>query len=374
MMGMFSLSFVFEASRRLAQLAIVCCLSVVQLAYAGDKIKTETPLPDGVFPRTVVDVTGAVRIDKLPKRIVVLSTGQTDALLTLGIVPVGATRDGSGVHFPGYLRDAFPALAPRFIHTQDLGLRSAPDLEVLAALRPDLILANKSVIRSGILAQFRLIAPTIITNGAGINWRKDFLMLSDALGKRQAAQQWMQDFKQDAKRFAVDLNAQVQTPQTPQRQQAVATPQVSFSLAGGGRLRVMGVSSFVGDIAQEMGLQRPPSQQFKRTSQDISMERLDLVDGDWLFYGALGAATDTYTTSPLWPYLHVVGAGHAVAVDYDAFYMNAGPTAARYVMRTLRQHLMAPSTQPAAIHGTARPSAASGQVAARPLAHAKGAP
>lgn len=116
----------------------------------------------------------------------------------------------------------------------------------------------------------------------------------------------------------------------------------------GGVAVVMGVSSFVGDIAQEMGVQRPPSQQFKRTSQDISMERLDLVDGDWLFYGALGAATDTYTASPLWPYLHVVGAGHAVAVDYDAFYMNAGPTAARYVMRTLRQHLLAPTTQPAA--------------------------
>jgi iron complex transport system substrate-binding protein len=312
-----------------------CCLLSGHGAYAVDHIKSSGVLPDGVFPRTVKDLTGVVHIDKQPLRVVVLSTGQTDALLTLGMVPVGATRDGSGLHYPQYLRSAFTQLSPQFAKTRDLGLRSAPDIEVLAALRPDLILANRSTIRSGALTQYRRIAPTVITNGTGINWRKDFLLLSDALGKRQAAEQWMQTFISDARVYA----QQFQRAYTD-------IPEVSFLLVGGGRIRVMGVPSFVGDVAQEMGLHRPAGQRFKRTSQDISIERLDLADGDWAFYGALGTAVDTFTDSPLWPHLKVVQAGHAVQVDYDAFYMNAGPTAARLVMNTVGQHLLRQVREP----------------------------
>ena len=45
---------------------------------------------DGVFPRTVVHYQGESTINAAPTNIVVIGTGQADALLTLGSCPIGA--------------------------------------------------------------------------------------------------------------------------------------------------------------------------------------------------------------------------------------------------------------------------------------------
>ena len=51
---------------------------------------------DGVFPRTVVHALGSTVIATAPTRVAVLSTGQVDAALTLGVVPAGSTAgDGA---------------------------------------------------------------------------------------------------------------------------------------------------------------------------------------------------------------------------------------------------------------------------------------
>ena len=279
--------------------------------------------PDGVFPRTITHEAGQTLLSQAPQRVAVLSTGQVDGLLTLGVVPVGATRDDRGSPLPGYLRQVFARQQAAFAQVQDLGTRNAPDLEALAALAPDLILVNRAATAPAVLRQYQRIAPVVLTRGRGEHWRADFLLLADALGKRQQAQAWMAAFQRDARAFAQAWAA------------AGGAPQVSFVQAGGGRIRLMGLRSFVGDIAQGMGLARPPGQRFARTSQDIGAERLDLADGDWLFYGARGDGVRVFTASPLWRHLGAVAAGHTRRVDYDAFYMNAGPSAARIVMATL---------------------------------------
>lgn len=53
---------------------------------------------DGVFPRTVTHFLGETEIAREPERVAVISTGQSDALLTLGIVPIAPTAgDGSDI-------------------------------------------------------------------------------------------------------------------------------------------------------------------------------------------------------------------------------------------------------------------------------------
>ncbi len=65
------------------------------------------------------------------------------------------------------------------------------------------------------------------------------------------------------------------------------------------------------------------------------------MDGDWIFYSVQGAAEKTDAAKvvggAIWSRLDAVRAGHAVVVDDDPWYLNAGPTAAMLVLRTLRE-------------------------------------
>ncbi|MFF7469757.1 ABC transporter substrate-binding protein [Streptomyces sp. NPDC008092] len=281
---------------------------------------------DGVFPRTVTHFEGKTTIKAEPKRIAVLSTGQLDDLLTLGIVPTAGTRAENAGLVPDYLAEAFPQYRKKLAAMTDAGTRQSPNLESLAAARPDLILVNDSL--GDLYPQLSKIAPTVVTAGQGINWKRDLLLVGDAVGEGQQAQELLDDIVGNAKASgsAVDGSATVSMVRfTPDR------------------TRMFGVSSFTGSIAVDMGLSRPKSQQFTAISQDISAEKVDTADADWIFYSVQGDAqkTDAATVlaGPLWKSLKAVGAGHAVQVDDDPWYLNAGPTAARLVVRQLAEHL-----------------------------------
>jgi iron complex transport system substrate-binding protein len=278
-------------------------------------------LADGIFPRTVRHEYGETTIPAAPLRIAIVSTGQLDALLTLGIVPAGATRaEGAALYGP-YLAAKFPALRPQLDAMADLGSRANQDIEAIAQLHPDLILMNNTIIKHEIYERFAQIAPTVVTRGTGLNWQVDFLLIASAVGRRYQAQALLDKFHADAAGFAAKWHGHA--------------PTVSFVMATAGRTRIFGIPSFTGGIAEDLGLARPESQQFQQTSRDVSPELIDQADADWIFYAGRGTAEAGLSTAPLWPSLRAVQAGHAVRVDIDAFYLNAGPTAARQVLDTL---------------------------------------
>lgn len=286
---------------------------------AGPPATEGSGKPDGVFPRTLVHPFGETTVPAEPHRIVVVSTGQLDALLTLGIVPLGATRVDGQALYANYLTKAFPDL--KLDGIADLGGRASPNVEAIAQLHPDLILMNAALGKRDLYERLSHIAPTMITHGTGVNWRGDFLLLADSLGRRGDAERYLGKMTTEAHAFAARWQGH--------------PPSVSFTMAMAGRTRVFGPNSFSGGIAEDLGLGRPASQQFKETSQDISEELLDRADADWIFYGTRSGAREGAFASPLWPGLKGVENGHAVAVDVDPFYLNAGPTAARFVQEAL---------------------------------------
>lgn len=277
---------------------------------------------DGTFPRTVTHFEGRTTIQARPKRIAVLSTGQLDDLLTLGVVPTATTRADNAGLVPGYLADAFPAYEKQLADLTDAGTRQAPNLETLAAAQPDLILANDSL--GDLYPKLSKIAPTVITAGNGINWKRDLLLVGDAVGKGQAARRTLDGIAADAREKGRRIEGD---------------PTVSMVRFTPDRTRMFGVSSFTGSIAVDMGLSRPKSQQFKAISQDIGAESVDIADGDWIFYSVQGDASKTDAESvvagPLWKSMKAVRAGQAVKVDDDPWYLNAGPSAARLVISQL---------------------------------------
>ncbi len=66
-----------------------------------------TTTVDGEFPRTVKHFRGETTIKSAPSKVVILSTGQLDGVLSLGIVPVGAATAGDADLVPSYLKTKF---------------------------------------------------------------------------------------------------------------------------------------------------------------------------------------------------------------------------------------------------------------------------
>lgn len=276
---------------------------------------------DGEFPRTVGHFQGKTEIKTEPEKIAVLSTGQLDDLLSLGVVPTVTTRADNAGLVPDYLADAFPAYKKQLAEMTDAGTRQAPNLETLAAAKPDLILLNDSL--GDLYPKLSKIAPTVVTAGNGINWKRDLLLVGDAIGKGEQAQKLLDSIVDDAATSGESLG----------------DPAVSMLRFTPDRTRMFGVSSFTGSIAVDMGLGRPKSQQFNAISQDIGAESVDTADGDWIFYSVQGDASKTDAGSvlagPLWKSMKAVKAGQAVKVDDDPWYLNAGPTAAKLVIKQL---------------------------------------
>lgn len=272
---------------------------------------------DGVFPRTVEHYAGTTEIEAAPERVAVVSTGQLDALLSLDVIPTAATRAEYSGLVPQYLLDAFPDDADALDDMADIGERTEPDLEAIAQSDPDLILIN-SVRGADLYESLSAIAPTVVTLGNGVNWKSDFLLIADALGREGDAQAELDGLHADADAFAATLPDDA--------------PTVSFLQSTGDRTRIMGVPSFTGGLAEDLGLARPESQQFDDTSEEISAEQLELADADWIFYAGNGDGLGLIEDAALWPSLAAVDAGHAEAVDLDPYFMNAGPVAARLVL------------------------------------------
>lgn len=280
---------------------------------------------DGTFPRSVTHFQGTTAIKSEPKRIAVLSTGQLDDLLSLGLVPTAATRGDNAGLVPDYLADAFPKRKAELADMTDAGTRQAPNLETLATAKPDLILANDSL--GDLYPKLSKIAPTVITAGNGVNWKRDLLLVGDAVGRGQQARKLLTDIVGEAKGKGAELGGD--------------GTEVSMVRFTPDRTRMFGVSSFTGSLAVDMGLGRPKSQRFDAISADIGAESVDTADGDWIFYSVQGDPAETDATTvlagPLWKSMKAVESGHAVEVDDDPWYLNAGPTAAGLVIEQLAE-------------------------------------
>ena len=95
---------------------------------------------------------GTLTLDQTPERVIALNWAATEALLLLGVTPVGvADRDGYSV----WVRE--PEL-PEGV--ANIGTRVAPSLEAIAELKPDLIVTSSEMAPAANLLQ--RIAPTYV--------------------------------------------------------------------------------------------------------------------------------------------------------------------------------------------------------------------
>ncbi len=163
----------------------------------------------------------------------------------------------------------------------------------------------------------------MVTEGTGVNWKQDFLLIAAALGTTEKAEKLMEEYNTKAKSVG---------------QKAGSEKTFSFLYASADRTRIFAKSSFVGSICADASLARPAAAQVEKTSIDLSSEQLDQADGDYLFYGVQGGDESKLTGEALWSTLKAVTEKHAHSVDADMFFLNAGRLPRLVFWRPSRRH------------------------------------
>jgi iron complex transport system substrate-binding protein len=148
------------------------------------------------FPVTIQHYFGETTIASEPKRIVTWDWASEDALIALGVVPVGMPFFSYGGDADGYhpwtrkALDEMGATMPEIIKVGD-GIAA----EQIAALDPDLILAAYSGIDDEEYKRLSQIAPVVAYPDGpwATSWQDVVLIVGAAIGKPGEAQQMVDD-------------------------------------------------------------------------------------------------------------------------------------------------------------------------------------
>jgi len=178
-------------------------LVLVMAGCASDS--AEKPATSGTNPSSSSEETrifkhpmGELKLKGTPLRVVALDFNYTEDLLALGVQPVGVADIQSNTGFNS-LVNIEPALAESVV---DVGGRQEPNLEKIAELKPDLIIANLYFVKKN-YNMLSEIAPTMIFDpypSEGKNQYEEmietFRTIADMLGKKAEAEQQLSDLNQ----------------------------------------------------------------------------------------------------------------------------------------------------------------------------------
>ena len=106
------------------------------------------------FAAMVQDEHGTFTLEKTPQRIVVLELSFADALAAVDVSPIGIADDNDA-------KRILPEVRAHLKPWQSVGTRAQPSLEAIAALKPDLIIADSSR-HAGVYIALQQIAPVLL--------------------------------------------------------------------------------------------------------------------------------------------------------------------------------------------------------------------
>lgn len=310
-------------------LTTVAALTLAACGGSEDSGSASGSASSGGSTRTVRTPMGDVKVKKAPERVVVLDTAELDSALTLGVKPVGATHADVTSGFLNYLpKDQLSGI-------KDVGQMMTPNLEAIAALKPDLILTSK--IRHGDkYDELSKIAPTVMTENTGHPWKENFQLHAEALGKQTEAKMVADDYANHVADVTKALGG---------KDKAAATEVNMVRFVEGADIRIYGKKNYIATILADVGLGRPAITDKAEDgfSYDVSPEKIDLADADVVFHSTYGdpkKSKETETTgSGLWKNMDAVRNGKVFAVDDQLWIQGIGYTAADKILGELHKSL-----------------------------------
>lgn len=295
--------------------------------------------------RSVKNVDGsAVNVPTNPKRVVALSEPTTDAILALGLKPIGVVAGRGQKTVPNYLSE-------KAKNIPIMGSIGQPNFEAIGAQKPDLILVDGTGLKNNAkaLATLRAIAPTVYTGDAGGDWRSNFTNIANALNQEQKGKQVLAAYDKRVKEMASAL-APKYSGKTFSiiRWQGTAAALILKELPAGVALN-------------DLGLKRPASQDRKGHghSEPVSLENISQIDADYMFFGFLagssvsnpkagGSADTSAATKALQQAAQVPGfaelgaykAGHVYPVDGSVWTSTGSAILMNSILDDVKRHLL----------------------------------
>ena len=186
---------------------------------------------------TVRHAMGSTDIKGTPKRIVILTNEGAEALLAIGIQPVGAVQS--------------PAEKVWYDHmdmtgTESVGVESEPSLEKIASLKPDLIIGNK-MRHEAVYEQLSKIAPTVFAETLRGDWQENFKLYAKAVNQEEKGNEVLSAYNDRIETIKTELGDQTKK-------------KISMVRFMAGDVRIYHKDSFSGVILDQLGFARADGQ------------------------------------------------------------------------------------------------------------------
>ena len=291
-------------------LMLVGMLSIANSATAGaqaadqDRVDTSTTSP----------------------RIVTLYQGATDSAVALGLTPIGVVDAWLEKPMYQYLRNALAS-------TQHVGLETQPNLEKIAWLRPDLVIAS-DFRHARIAPLLDAIAPTVSANTV-FDFKTTLTMVANATGRDARADQLLQHWEARVADFRQQIAAQL-GDRWPQK--------VAVVRFKSDHVRIY-TSGFAGSILNELGFEQPDTLQTQGWGMKLSStENIPVLDADVMFVllepddPAIEDNYRRWAAHPLWQQLTAVQNERVFEVDPVSWMMGGGILAANGMLDDLYEH------------------------------------
>lgn len=304
-------------------LTLFSILALLLLAACGgaeekttEKKETEKPKEETSY--TVEHSMGSTTIKGTPERVVILTNEGTEALLALGVTPVGAVKSFTGDPW-------YEHIADQLKDTQVVGVESEVNVEAIAALKPDLIIGNK-MRQEKIYDQLNAIAPTVFAETLRGDWKVNFELYAKALNKEEKGKEVLDKYEARIADLKEKLGDKL----------AMKVSMVRFMA---GEVRIYHKDTFSGVILGDLGFARPESQNVDDFAErNVTKERIPAMEGDILFYftyetgdGKGSELEKEWIADPLFKNLEVAKKGEVHKVS-DTIWNTAGGVLAANLM------------------------------------------
>ena len=266
---------------------------------------------------SIQDEMGTFEIDTVPQRIVALEFSFVDALANLGVSPVGVADDGKATN-------VIPQIRNKVQPWTSVGSRYQPSLEAIAALKPDLIIADGG--RSAETYQELLkIAPTVMLKSRGETYEENLISVAkigEILGKKELINQVIKDHHKRMDDFAENI---------------VSEQRFQFGVTSEKGLWIHGPKSYAGSVMERLGLSTSVPDERENAYIATTLEQLIKANPDVLLLGKYGDKTiiDVWQENPLWNLIEAVKNKKVTEVEPLLWSKNRGLIAAEIMAKEL---------------------------------------
>lgn len=301
-------------------LSLLLISTLLFLAACGNKEEKDESAGNDTNEETytVKHAMGTTEIKGTPKKVIILTNEGTEALLAMGVTPVGAVQSWTGDPWYDHIAD-------KMKDVEVVGTESELNMEAIAKLQPDLIIGNK-MRQEEQYNQLKDIAPTVMAETLRGNWKENFELYAKALNKEEKGKEVLAEYDQRIEDLKSKLGDKL-------------NQKVSMVRFLAGDVRIYHKDSFSGVILDQLGFARPDGQDVDDFAEKgVTKERIPAMDGDVLFYftyetgdGEANKLAEEWLNDPLFKNLEVAKQDKVYEVS-DAIWNTAGGVLAANAM------------------------------------------